>query len=274
MALPETLDPMAARELVQARLLGALFSKSVRREIVLKGGLAMRIMAHSNRFTRDIDLAATDAVPAASVRAAIRAAIADLKGAGILANFRVSEPKQTETTLRWKIGGEIGGTGVNLTVEVSRRPGLPTDHVQTATWRPPAEYDAGAIPVDTIDLQALAASKAACLGDRVREATRDVYDLNVLITMDIEPPIALLRRFPRETLVAWREAIWDKLDKMTFEEAETTLLPTLPHAVRSRIGAEEWDMMRIRVGHHVDLWVDQALDDEPLPSGPDTVKAS
>src|SRR3546814_4826492 len=102
------LDPMAARELVQARLLVALFSRTMRREIVLKGGMAMRILAHSVRYTKDIDLASPDTVPAAAVRSSIRAAIADLRASGILADFKVSEPKQTDTTLRWKIGGAIG----------------------------------------------------------------------------------------------------------------------------------------------------------------------
>src|SRR3546814_13751423 len=95
--------------------------------------MAMRILAHSVRYTKDIDLASPDTVPAAAVRSSIRAAIADLRASGILADFKVSEPKQTDTTLRWKIGGAIGGTAINLTVEVSRRPGLPTDHVQPAT---------------------------------------------------------------------------------------------------------------------------------------------
>src|SRR3546814_921891 len=167
------LDPMAARELVQARLLGALFSRTMRRGSWRKGVSAMRILAHGVRYTKDIDLASPDTVPAAAVRASIRAAIADLRASGILADFKVSEPKQTDTTLRWKIGGAIGGTAINLTVEVSRRPGLPTDHVQTVTWKPPEAYGFGGIAVDSIDLQDLAVTKTAYLGARVREGTRD-----------------------------------------------------------------------------------------------------
>src|SRR3546814_20113090 len=85
--------------------------------------------------------------------------------------------------------------------------------------------------------------------------------------MEVEPPIALLRRYPRETLISWRETIWDKLDKMTFEEAEATLLPTLPPAVRSRIGRDEWDTMRIRVGENVGAWIDPALDRKRVGEG-------
>src|SRR3546814_16516765 len=79
--------------------------------------------------------------------------------------------------------------------------------------------------------------------------------------MEVEPPIALLRRYPRETLISWRETIWDKLDKMTFEEAEAPLLPTLPPAVRSRIGRDEGDTLRNRVGGNVGAWIDHALED-------------
>src|SRR3546814_18456946 len=97
--------------------------------------MAMLILAHSVRYTKDNDVASPDTVPAAAVRSSIRAAIADLRASGILADFKVSEPQQTDTTLRWKIGGAIGGTALNLTVEVSRRPGLPPDHVQTDRQR-------------------------------------------------------------------------------------------------------------------------------------------
>src|SRR3546814_17361444 len=101
------LVPMAARELVQARLLGALFSRTMRREILLKGGMAMRILAHSVRYTKDIDLASPDTVPAAAVRSSIRTAIADLRASGILAAFKVSAPNPTAPTLLWKIGSAI-----------------------------------------------------------------------------------------------------------------------------------------------------------------------
>ena len=44
------------RDLVQTRLLCAIFSRSVKNQIVLKGGLAMRLLFGSQRYTKDIDL--------------------------------------------------------------------------------------------------------------------------------------------------------------------------------------------------------------------------
>ena len=44
------------REMAQARLLMGIFSRSVHRQVVLKGGLAIRSLYNSPRYTKDIDL--------------------------------------------------------------------------------------------------------------------------------------------------------------------------------------------------------------------------
>lgn len=268
MAKLEQMEVNAAREFLQAKLLSALFSRSLRNEIILKGGMALRVASVSERYTKDIDLASPESVSPARIRQQIRQAIAAVRSSGMLAEITVSEPKQTDTILRWKIGGFIGGTQVNLTVEVSRRPGLPMDHVHTVNWVPPSEYSLSPVLIDSIDLEALAFAKLSCLGDPRREAPRDIYDLNLLVMMDITPPMDLLRRVGRETLEQWRSNVWAKLEKMTFEEASSKLLPHLPEATRSRIDEAEWERMRLRVGDRIEAWLDAVEAEESSPRGP------
>lgn len=55
----------AVREALQSRLLVELMGNSLAKELVLKGGLAMRLAHGSERYTKDIDL---DAAPVFSVQ--------------------------------------------------------------------------------------------------------------------------------------------------------------------------------------------------------------
>src|SRR5690606_8708506 len=93
------------RDLVQARIVGRLFAQKVK-GLALKGGMAMR-MSHGKwaRATKDIDLDADMDMPLATVQGVVRRAIDEAISDGLLENVKVTEPKQTETTERWKIAG-------------------------------------------------------------------------------------------------------------------------------------------------------------------------
>jgi hypothetical protein len=56
-------DVAFSRELLQAKLLVELMSQAVHEELVLKGGLAMRAVPGSTRYTTDIDLDASPWTP-------------------------------------------------------------------------------------------------------------------------------------------------------------------------------------------------------------------
>lgn len=113
------------RELLQTRILAAIFSDTVKHEIVLKGGMAMRAALGSTRMTKDIDLGQSPDIPLTRLQSVMRGAIKKALSTNLLHDVVVSEPKQTDTVGRWKINGQTdGGSHVQLTVEVSRR-GLP-----------------------------------------------------------------------------------------------------------------------------------------------------
>jgi predicted nucleotidyltransferase component of viral defense system len=113
-----------SRELLQAKLLIELMSQAIHKELVLKGGLAMRAVLGSTRYTTDIDLDAVMPASVSRIQGIVRRSIDRvIKQQGLIEDPQVSEPKQTETTLRWKVNGRAPGTArpISLTVEVSRR---------------------------------------------------------------------------------------------------------------------------------------------------------
>lgn len=247
------------RDLVQARLLGSIFSHSLRGEIALKGGFAMRVLANSHRYTDDIDLAASPGIPAQFVGKCIQKALSDLRGSGLVANLTVSEnPKQTDTTLKWKINGTVGNHSIHLKVEVSRR-----DHVDGNTLvTSPYSAVPGSPPVmvSSVGLPSLAAAKVDCLKNPKREAPRDVYDLYLLVSMDVRPVPGALQRYSREELLALRSLVWDKMEKMDYETARQQLVPFLPAETADKLTEDVWDEMRLVVADKIAEWVDEELE--------------
>jgi len=66
----------AAREALQARILIELMGNALAKELVLKGGLAMRLAHGSERYTKDIDLDADPAFPKQRIHLQLRRTLA------------------------------------------------------------------------------------------------------------------------------------------------------------------------------------------------------
>jgi predicted nucleotidyltransferase component of viral defense system len=250
--------------MVQAKILASLFAGQVRKGLVLKGGFAMRVVALSTRYTKDIDLAADSALSPQDVQNRVRAALRSLKSSGLLADARWTEPKQTDTTMRWKVAGRVGESELNVTVEVSRRDRLDETHLVSTTY---SGSPLGPIPVDCFDAEAIALSKLDCLANPQREAPRDVHDLFVLITAEVRPPKELLERLGEAKIAAIRDAVWGKIEKMDYVQFAEKLKPYLPRAEADRIGAAEWDHIRLTVGERVQEWLSDFADGCP-PAAP------
>jgi predicted nucleotidyltransferase component of viral defense system len=245
---------------LQAKLIGVLFMESVRHEFVLKGGMAMRAAHGSHRYTKDIDLESPSRIEKFRLQKIMRSAIKKTIQGGLIENPVVTEPKQTDTTLRWKINGNApgGGSNMHLSVEVSRRGNIPEKHVVATTYVPPSEYHEQPVIVDVYDDQALAASKVMALTADNRDAPRDVYDLSLLIDMKVEPPIELLAGRGKKAVEKALDGLWDKMDAMTWERFRSELVPFLPVAVSSRLSEQLFDDMKIKVGENVESWLKQA----------------
>lgn len=253
-------DSHVARDLVQARLLGAIFSNSVRNEIALKGGFAMRVLTGSKRFTKDIDLAASPTIPTQIVQSYIRKAINDLRGTGMIQDLIISEPKQTDTTQRWKIGGKVGNHEINLTVEVSRRNRLEPSSIEKIPYQCMPGKN-GAVPIACINLENMVTAKLDCLNSPIREAPRDIYDLFLMIKMDVKPTPEALKKYGAENIARLKDQLWAKLEKMDFPTAQQQLISFLPPDVAKTITADVWDEVRLEVGDRVTAWMIEAEKD-------------
>ena len=252
----ETADSGAVREALQARLLVELMGNSLHKELVLKGGLAMRAVHGSVRYTKDIDLDADLKHSKERVHGIVARSIARAVGSGLIDNPKVTEPKQTETTLRWKINGNMPGSNapLQLTVEVSRRATLSEGHVIEVPLSPDYAGITGA-KVRVLDSQAIAVTKVMALTDPKRMAPRDLYDLHVLIMAEVQEPTLLLASLSHERLQEAMTELWPKIESMSFEQFRNEVVPYLPAKAQAAFTEEAFTEMQVTVGDRVEKWL-------------------
>lgn len=260
-------DADAVREMLQYRLIRAVFTRSIIRqhEIALKGGFAMRALFGSMRATKDIDLQQDGAaVPLRRLQTMMREAIGDaLKNTG-MTDVAITEPKQTDTVARWKINGRSpAGSQVHLTIEVSRR-GMPHDHLAQVPG-PPGACGTD-VDVLTYDRHAMAAAKTiALVSTPQRVAIRDIWDLDILISMRAEPPLDMIAAFADEDRI---RLLYDKLEMMSWDDFRNEVAPYLDTRTRLEFTAADFETMKIRVGLTVEQWLRQAAAQRPADSAP------
>jgi hypothetical protein len=154
---------------------------------VLKGGCNLRFFHRSIRYSEDLDLDLGQ-IGKEAFREEVRGLLASRPFAQILearavAIERVSEPTQTETTQRWKIGLRVEGTGTPLPtkIECSRRgleDGVVLGSVDPAVAR---GYRLPPFLVSHYDAAAALRQKIGALAGRRETQARDVFDLHQLI---------------------------------------------------------------------------------------------
>lgn len=251
------------REALQSRLLVELMGNAMHKELVLKGGMAMRAVHGSVRYTKDIDLDADLKYSKERVRGIVKRSIERAVASGLITNAKVSEPKQTETTLRWKIVGTQPGSNapMNLTVEVSRRATLADGHVIEVPL-PSIYAGAAGVKIQVLDSQAIAVTKVLALTDPKRLAPRDLFDLHVLIEAQVDDPACLLASLPdaRERLPVAIAELWPKIEAMTYAQFVSDVVPSLPASVAKAVTEDAFDDMRLKVGASVEKWLKAAVD--------------
>ncbi|MCA3268135.1 MAG: nucleotidyl transferase AbiEii/AbiGii toxin family protein, partial [Azospirillum sp.] len=203
----------------------------------------------------DLDFSADPNHPSIeSLKKRIRSAISSFKAQSPeYAAFTVTEPKMTDTTMRWKINGKIGGEDVSFKIEISRRAALPGNHIERKVWSP--DFAPGVVvAVDIYDGPAMIASKIAALVSDARNAPRDVYDIWIMGRMRFELTSDL-----RENLLSVEPDIvrkaWQKIDGMTYSQAKTELLPYLSENMRTKFDEGMWDSIRLQATENVERWI-------------------
>lgn len=244
-----------ARDTVQSRIVAQVFSQRVH-DVAVKGGMALRLGHHKwARATKDIDLDASPELSLPALQQVMRRAIRLATSDGLLKEVRITEPKQTDTTARWKVSGIYPRTGqaLNLTVEVSRREPVSAQDVRQV----PATDGSGEWVTIYTD-QAMAFKKVkALLSDR-REAPRDVSDLFLLIKAQVPPPIEHIRRWLAQGGVAQVEQMWAKIERMDQEMFRKEVLPSLPPTSEGQQVYKDWESICLTVGENVQQWIRQA----------------
>ncbi len=233
------------RDTFQQRLLTCLYRGSESSSLVLKGGVAMRVLTASARYTQDLDFDHDPRRSLASLRKTVRSAIARaLQGSGVT-QASISEPKQTDTVARWKISGLTStGEELRLTVEVSRRGSPDFNHVV----KMPVQVGDRTLPrvyVSVYDQQALVDNKLVALLDERRTAPRDIYDLEMLLAGGACPSSAAIERIGGP-MSLMRRAV-EKLDLMGWPLFRDQVLPALPREMQAHIDEDEYLAMKLRL---------------------------
>jgi len=255
--------------LLQFRIVSAIFAKMAKDEIALKGGMAMRVHSGSMRNTRDVDFSAGPVHPSVgALKKRVRAAISTFKASSAeYANFTVTEPKMTDTTMRWKLAGKVGGEEVHFKVEISRRNELPKGHVERKIWQP--DFADGMVALDIFDGSAMIASKMAALVSDQRNAPRDVFDIWILGQMKFELTADLKGRLLSVEPDLLRKA-WEKIDAMEYAQAKAELLPYLNENMRTSLDEAMWDRIKLQASESIEAWLEQNL--KPIAGPNDSVK--
>jgi len=168
------------------RLLRGLAERFRGRAWALKGGVCLRLFHRSPRLSEDMDL---DLDPRVGVASAQKAVDSVLESAALarslsplgVAGLKLSRPKQTATTLRWKaLLSMEGGGEAHTKVEISRRrrpvnaeQGIPDAAMLLEHALPP-------FAVPYYPANAMVRQKTEALASPGRNAARDVYDLHHL----------------------------------------------------------------------------------------------
>lgn len=241
------------RDTMQMRILSQMFAQNLE-GLVLKGGMAMRVSHYRHaRATKDIDLDADCDISLSSLQNVVRKSISAASRDGLLQNVVVTEPKQTDTTARWKISGYDPRTRqeLHLTVEISRR-----QHVEATHTHDGWSEDGDRIVVYRDEV--IAFQKIKALLCSTREAPRDIADLYLLIQTSVASPVPHLSKWIKEGNIANIEEMWRKIERMDQKMFRDEVLPSLPPTVDGQLMYQDWEYIRLTVGEHVEKWLHEA----------------
>ncbi len=239
-------------ELFHLLFLDQLGRKLDKRSYALKGGCNLRFFMKSIRYSEDMDIdiqTLPPTVPRDRLRKTVAGILTSKPFAQILQVHGMtighwSEPKQTTTTQRWKVGLSVSGSGILLPtkIEFSRRGmkgGTLFGAVDPGLVR---EYHLSPIIASHYDGSSAYEQKVDAIVSRVETQSRDIFDLNLLLNSDVDRKISNTRLRKR-----LHEAESNVLS-VTFDIFKSQVLSYLPHEYQRQYdSASVWDDMRLKV---------------------------
>lgn len=224
--------------------LGARVDKKL---YALKGGCNLRFFWKSIRYSRDIDF---DVHTIA--RQTLRKNVNHILGAPgfrrILSSSKIelgqiSEPKQTDTTQRWKIHLRFEGSPGDLPtkIEFSRRnfdKGVIFESIDPDIAR---IHDVRPILASHYGLEAAFSQKIGALAGRTQTQARDVFDLALLAERG--GPALKIRNDKKELAAACQNAL-----SVSFDQFKSQVVAYLPAEYQSHYGTRKvWDSLQENV---------------------------
>ena len=188
-------------ELFHLSVLRQLCSGPDKAHIALKGGCNLRFFFGSVRYSEDLDLEVDPKLESHVVRDKFNRllagpALAAALGSAGMQVERVSAPKQTDTTQRWKVGLTVRGqpgTGLHTKVEFSRRPTGEEAVLESVSSDVLSVHQLLPLLVRHYPLDGALRQKVGALVGRSTVQARDVFDLAVLFSRAGERATAALR---------------------------------------------------------------------------------
>ena len=239
-------------ELFHLLFLDQLGRKLDKKFYALKGGCNLRFFMKSIRYSEDMDIdiqTIPPTIPKDKLRNTVAGILKSKPFAQILQIHSImigrwSEPKQTATTQRWKVGLSIYGSNIELPtkIEFSRR-GMKGHTVFEAV--DPAlvrYYRLSPIMVNHYDSCSAYEQKVEALVSRITTQARDIFDLNLLLNAGLDRTISSSKLRSR-----LREAESNVMS-VTFDIFKSQVLSYLPLDYQKQYNsASVWDDMVLKV---------------------------
>jgi len=214
---------------------------------IVKGGVNLRAWFGSRRYSEDLDLDAVGSAPHVLRerfdKILLGRPLGDFLTSQGLELARISKPKQTDTTQRWKLELKAAGTSVPLytKVEFSRRAGHDDDYVlepaRSDIVRP---YGIPAPTVNHYTARSAVRQKIHALASRSETQARDVWDLDHLLRSTDADPRPLSDRL-REALPVATERVMS----LEHDVFKSQVVPYLSDDDQATYGTRDaWDRMR------------------------------
>lgn len=182
------------------RQLGEVIDKKF---FVLKGGCNLRFFMKSLRYSEDIDLD-VKTISVETLRKNVRKTFQNRSFLHILQTRQihlqsVSEPKQTDTTQRWKIQLQIEGRDIPLPtkIEFSRRKQMDGILYEAIDSEIIHQHRLYPVLVQHYSKETAFAQKVDALCNRSSVQVRDLFDLDLLLGQNLQKTFF---KFPKETL--------------------------------------------------------------------------
>jgi predicted nucleotidyltransferase component of viral defense system len=240
------LTPIERVECFHLVLLRIFEARVDRAKWVVKGGVNLRAWFGSRRYSEDLDIdvvAGRRHVLEQRVDEVLASRpLADLLSSQGLALARVTKPKQTDTTQRWKFEVAARGTSLPLhtRVEFSRRGTQEEDYLLEAVRREVVRpYGIPAPTLNHYSARAAIRQKIQALGGRAEPQARDIWDLDHLLRTTGADPRPLTPVLTRALELAVERAL-----SLPFDVYKAQVVPYLTAEDQEVYGtADAWARM-------------------------------